>query len=347
MDFRVPIGVGKIKVTCPRCDSEEFLNTGKNKTKGSDLVLRLKFTLEELAEKVTKTILLKRLVKCKACNGTGSVSVTKSPPESYSNSPCKVCQGEGRQQDTVKLKINIPGGASKGEYITLKGDGDVGQQGGPPGDVIVLIQEKKHSFFTRLGDDIVFELSISYNQAFLGDKIKIPTLKSDVNLVIPGGTQSGQIIRLRGVGLPHLRGNGHGHQLVKITVRKETVPSLSQLRGMKPINFEHRVAEMYSKLGCKKEITDKAAGDGGIDIILRKMGKKYLVQCKRYSEKNTIKVGVVRELMGVVASENADGGWVVTTSTFTKAAKDFAKKNKILKLIDSSDLMDDMKKSLA
>ncbi|MDP7239044.1 MAG: restriction endonuclease, partial [Candidatus Latescibacteria bacterium] len=124
-------------------------------------------------------------------------------------------------------------------------------------------------------------------------------------------------------------------------------PSLSQLRGMKPINFEHRVAEMYSKLGCKKEITDKAAGDGGIDIILRKMGKKYLVQCKRYSEKNTIKVGVVRELMGVVASENADGGWVVTTSTFTKAAKDFAKKNKILKLIDSSDLMDDMKKSLA
>jgi restriction system protein len=116
---------------------------------------------------------------------------------------------------------------------------------------------------------------------------------------------------------------------------------------MKPIDFERRVAEMYYKLGYKKEITDKASGDGGIDIILCKMGKKYLVQCKRYSEKNTVKVGVVRELMGVVASENADGGWVVTTSTFTNAAKEFAKKNKILKLIDSSDLMDDMKKSLA
>ena len=90
-----------------------------------------------------------------------------------------------------------------------------------------------------------------------------------------------------------------------------------------------------------------ACGDGEIDIILRKMGKKYLVQCKRYSEKNTVKVGVVQELMGVVTSENAEGGWVVTTSTFTKAAKEFAKKNKIIKLIDSSDFMDDMKKSLA
>ena len=308
---------------------------------------------------------------------TGSVSVTKSP--------CKVCHGKGRQQDTVTLKIDIPGGASEGDYMPLSGQGHVGRQGGPPGDAIVLIQEEKHSFFTRQGDDIVSGLTISYNQAFLGDKIQIRKLKGYVRLTIPEGTQSGQILRARRGGMPHLKGSGRGDQLVKITVRgtalenegrssakiektrrqqtetqskghlhfnnerirQETVPSLSRLRRMKPIYFERRVAEMYYKLGYKKEITDKASGDGGIDIILCKMGKKYLVQCKRYSEKNTVKVGVVRELMGVVASENADGGWVVTTSTFTKAAKEFAKKNKTLKLIDSSDLMDDMKKSLA
>jgi len=219
--------------------------------RGEDLRVNLKLTLEEIAMGVNKTIKLKKFKQCSVCNGTGSRPGTgaKTCPtcggtgEIHSQSrslfgtfvsvqPCHTCNGEGRIvsdpcqncgstgriQETETINVTVPAGVSSGNYIPIKGQGNVGPRNGPRGDIIVYIEELEHELFDRQGDDVVYELPISITQAALGDNVEVPTLNGRAKLKIPSGTQSGKIFRMRGKGIHHLMRNGSGNQLVRVWV---------------------------------------------------------------------------------------------------------------------------------
>ena len=124
----------------------------------------------------------------------------------------------GRQRGETTINVKIPAGVATGNYITIKGEGDVGPKGGAAGDIFVFIEERKDNIFERHGDDILYTLPISIPQAVLGDEVEIPTLTGKARLHIDAGIQSGKILRMRGKGIPHLNGHGKGDQLVKIIV---------------------------------------------------------------------------------------------------------------------------------
>jgi molecular chaperone DnaJ len=233
----------------------DFFNLGRTRnsgpTRGSDLQIRIKLTLEEIAAGVTKKIKLRRLmncetcggtgaesgskpVKCPACNGTGQIrQVSRSIFGQFVNittcgqcggigkvvqNPCPACTGEGRVQGEKTISVDVPAGVNSGNYITVRGEGNAGPRGGPPGDALIFIEEKEHEFFERHGDDILYDLAISITQAVLGDEVEIPTLSGAAKLEIGPGTQSGKILRMRNKGIPHLNGYGSGDQLVRVVV---------------------------------------------------------------------------------------------------------------------------------
>ncbi|HOR19746.1 MAG TPA: molecular chaperone DnaJ [Brevefilum sp.] len=178
---------GTSPVTCPQCN-------GQGETR-----------------QVHQTLLgsMVQVVTCSRCNGTGEVIET----------PCVTCHGRGLERKTVNKLVNIPPGVSDGVQIRLAGEGQPGTHGGPHGNFYLEIEVEKHAFFRRAGDDILLDLDINIAQAVLGDEIRIPTLNGDVELRIPPGTQPGKIFRLRGRGIPHLRGSGTGDQLVTVSVQ--------------------------------------------------------------------------------------------------------------------------------
>jgi molecular chaperone DnaJ len=219
--------------------------------RGADLRVSLKLTLEEIATGVAKTIKIKKYMHCPSCSGTGARPGSASKPcatcggsgEVHTQSrslfgtfvsvqacptcggegkvisdPCEKCTGSGRYRDTTTISVNIPAGVSTGNYIPLKGQGDVGPRKGPAGDVIVVIDEEEHPQFDRHEDDIIYELPVSITQATLGDTIEVPTLSGRARLKIPSGTQSGKVFRMRGKGIQHLQRSGAGDQLVRVWV---------------------------------------------------------------------------------------------------------------------------------
>jgi len=219
--------------------------------RGSDLKLNLKLTLEEIATGVTKTIKIKKYSSCKICSGTGAkpgssakacptcggtgeihtqsrsmfgtfVSVQTCPTcggeGKVIGTPCTKCSGSGRIRENETISIDVPAGVSSGNYIPLKGQGDVGPKGGPKGDIIVFIEELEHELFERHENDILYELPISITQAALGDTVEVPTLQGRARLKIPPGTQSGKLFRMRDKGIRHLQRYGAGDQLVRVWV---------------------------------------------------------------------------------------------------------------------------------
>jgi len=244
--------------------------------RGQDLRVQLPLTLEEIATGVTKKIRIQRLVRCDRCGGScaepghapercpmchgaGEVRrVSRSFFGQFVNvstcpqcrgvgrvigNPCVECKGEGRVSGTTTVNVRIPAGVSSGNYIPVSGAGHAGTQGGPPGDAVVLIEEKRHRVFTRRGDDIICEVPISFSQAALGDEITVPALNGDHAVKVPAGAQSGKIIRLRNKGIPHLRGLGKGDELVRLVVwtptklsaeEKRFFQTLAKMSGTKP-----------------------------------------------------------------------------------------------------------------
>ena len=226
--------------------------TGRRRSnRGEDLRVRIALTLEEVASGVEKTIKVNRLVACQTCDGTGvaagsskqtcsqckgagqvrtvsrtflgtiqqvsTCNVCRGTGEVISQ-PCKTCGGEGRHRGSSKVNINVPEGVSSGNYMTLDGMGNAGPHGGQPGDLIAVFEEIEHEYFTRHGDDILYELPISFTTAALGGDVEVRTINSSEWLKIPAGTQSGKLLRIRGKGIPHLHRNGRGDQLVQVTV---------------------------------------------------------------------------------------------------------------------------------
>ena len=173
--------------------------------------------------------------RCPACNGTGQVrqaqrsifgqfinvttcSQCRGEGKIITN-PCPHCKGQGKERKARKVAIKVPAGVDDSIQIRLSGEGDVGRNGGSPGNLYVTLSVRKHKFFKRDGDHILYELPINFAQAALGAEVGIPTLDDDgFTLKIPAGCQNGRIFRLKEKGVPHLRGHGRGDQLVRVHV---------------------------------------------------------------------------------------------------------------------------------
>jgi len=152
---------------------------------------------------------------CGQCNGQGTI-VTD---------PCPSCRGGGRQRRTRSVNVKIPAGVDTGSRLKLRGEGEAGGNGGPPGDLYVVVDVAAHPIFERDGTDVVCEVPISFVQAALGTELKVPTLGGQAKVKVPAGTQSGESFRLRGKGVPDLNGYGRGDQIVRVVV--ETPRTLS------------------------------------------------------------------------------------------------------------------------
>jgi len=173
--------------------------------------------------------------RCKTCNGTGEVrrvqqsilgsfvNVTQCPTCNGSGEvitvPCKQCGGRKQVRNMRSLLVSVPPGVDTGTQIRLNGEGEPGANGGPPGNLYVVINVAPHAYFRRKDEDIVVELSINVAQAALGDEIEVPTVDGKEKLGIPTGTQSGSVFRLKGKGVPHLRRTTRGDQLVLVNVQ--------------------------------------------------------------------------------------------------------------------------------
>lgn len=145
---------------------------------------------------------------CSVCNGQGTTVKERCPD----------CHGAGKVKRQRKIHVKIPAGVDDGAQLRVSGEGESGTRGGPPGDLYIVIRVKSHEFFEREGDDIYCEVPLTFTQAALGDEIEIPTLTEKVKLRIPAGTQTGTYFRLKGKGVPRLRGYGQGDQHVKVVV---------------------------------------------------------------------------------------------------------------------------------
>lgn len=246
---------------------------------GSDLRYDLEITLEEAAKGVEKEISFRKNVTCERCEGTGAepgsrrttcptcrgagqvrrsggiIVFTQTCPTcggagTRVEKVCTACHGEGRTPKTTKLNVRIPAGVESGSRLRSSGNGEAGLSGGQPGDLYIVITVKDHELFERHGDDLFCEIPIKFTLATLGGTIEIPTLFGKASIKIGAGTQSGTTFRLRGKGMPHLRGSGQGDQLVRVHVEVPSSLSSEQRRILEEFarvsgDADHPVAKSW------------------------------------------------------------------------------------------------------
>jgi molecular chaperone DnaJ len=170
-------------------------------------------------------------VPCPNCRGTGqvtrsqgffTVSTTCSQCQGegkYIQQPCKECHGTGRVRTKKQIQIRIPPGVDTGSKLRVRGEGEQGDRGGPPGDLFIFIYVEPHGFFTREEDHVVCRVPISFTQAAIGGEIEVPTLTGKKTVKIPKGIESGELLKLKGEGFPSLKGYGRGDQIIQILVK--------------------------------------------------------------------------------------------------------------------------------
>ncbi|MGO4877430.1 molecular chaperone DnaJ [Pedobacter psychrotolerans] len=224
---------------------------GRRVAKGSNLRIKVKLTLEEIAHGAEKKIKVNKLVVCKTCDGTGakdqsSVStcgtcggsgqvrrVTNTilgQMQTASTCPtcngsgqqitakCNVCHGDGVVRGEETITINIPAGVSEGMQLSMSGKGNAAPNGGIPGDLIILIEETPHETLKREGNNIVYDLHLSFVDAALGLSIEVPTIDGKAKIKIEPGTQSGKLLRLKGKGLPEVNSYHRGDEIIHINI---------------------------------------------------------------------------------------------------------------------------------
>ena len=218
-----------------------------------------------------------RPTTCGACNGSGEVRQVRQTflgsmvqanachncggKGTIITNPCRNCDGSGRRRKLAVLNVKIPAGVSEGIQIQVRGDGDAGEHGAPPGNLFMVVHVKDHPYFKRKENDIILEISINIAQATLGDKIRVDAVDGEVELSVPPGTQTGKIFRLRGKGFPRLRSDGsssgRGDQLVYVQVATPT-----QLDANQRELFE-QLADTFGR-----EIKPQAGGRGIFDKMM-------------------------------------------------------------------------------
>lgn len=167
---------------------------------------------------------------CATCRGTGTVTAGKgfmqfsqACPQcrgegSVNPNPCASCGGSGVVPRSERINVKIPPGVDNGSRVRVAGRGGAGQKGGPPGDVYIVTRVRPHSYFERKGDNLYSETRVTVKEAALGDKVEVPTIDGMVSMTLPAGVQSGQQLKLKGKGVPHLGGGGSGDQYVTIQI---------------------------------------------------------------------------------------------------------------------------------
>ncbi len=224
---------------------------GTRRRKGTNLRIKLKLNLEEVAQGVEKKIRVKRYTICGACGGNGAkngtslqtcsncqgtgqvrkvVNTMLGQMVSASTCPacegegtiisqkCDTCHGEGRVLEEEVIPIKIPAGVSEGMQLSMSGKGNIPKRGGVPGDLLIVIEEEEHEYLKRDGNNIVYDLYINFADAALGTSLEVPTIDGKVKIKLDPGTQSGKILRLRGKGIKDINGYGNGDELIHINV---------------------------------------------------------------------------------------------------------------------------------
>ena len=248
--------------------------------RGESLRMGLTITFEEAAFGCEKEVTLDRVEQCGTCGGTGAAEGTS--PETCPNchgsgqvqqrrqtpmgvfatttvcprcggkgkiisSPCKDCGGTGQVRRRKTVKVSIPAGIDNGQTISLRGQGNAGRNGGPSGDLLLVISVLPHQLFRRDGEDVYCDAPITFTQAVLGGEMEIPTIDGKVKYTIPEGTQTGATFRLRGKGIPNVNGRGRGDQYVTVHIetprnlnreQKEALRKFSET--LKENNYEER-----------------------------------------------------------------------------------------------------------
>ncbi len=250
--------------------------------RGESLRTGLTITFEEAAFGCEKEVTLERVEQCPDCKGSGAAPGTS--PETCSNcggsgavqqrrqtpmgvfattgpcprcggkgktisSPCKSCGGTGQIRKRKTVKVSIPAGIDNGQIISLRGQGNAGKNGGPAGDLQIVVSVQPHQLFRRDGSDVYCDAPITFTQAVLGGDLEIPTIDGKVSYTLPEGTQTGSTFRLKGKGIPNVNGRGRGDQFV--TVHIETPRGLSReqkeaLRKFSETLKEHNYKERKS-----------------------------------------------------------------------------------------------------
>ncbi|HSG81518.1 MAG TPA: molecular chaperone DnaJ [Gemmatimonadota bacterium] len=221
------------------------------RVRGSDLKIRVKLSLADVVNGVKKTVKMPILDNCEDCGGTGARGGSQPGPcpqcggrgeiQQVQRSlfgqfvrvgpcsncggegrvitdPCTKCNGEGRVKQEKSFEIEIPPGVATDDYLTLRGQGNVGPRRGPPGDLLAVVEVEPDSRFARRGADLIHDLSVTFSQAAIGASVEVPTVGKPAKVKIPAGVQTGHVIQLRGKGLPHLRRGGSGDLYVRIVV---------------------------------------------------------------------------------------------------------------------------------
>ena len=224
---------------------------GGGDRRGNDLRASVRLTIADVAQGTKKQLRYKVLVACERCGGSGAeagtspaacatcagtgevrraqrslfgqfVSVSACPTCAGEGrvigTPCSECRGDGRTRVDRTVSVEVPAGVSSNNYITLRGKGHAGARGGPPGDLVVMLEVEDDERFERHGDDLIVDLPVSFAQAALGAELAVPTPYGDERVVVPAGTQPGTVLRVRGRGLPHLGQDGKGDIHVRIAV---------------------------------------------------------------------------------------------------------------------------------
>jgi molecular chaperone DnaJ len=239
--------------------------------KGSNIRIKVPLSMEEIAQGVTKKIKVKKQKSCDTCGGSGakdsgsmqtcstcngggyvrqikstflgqmqttSVCPTCSGSGKVVTAKCTTCKGEGREYGEETIEIDIPAGVEEGMQLSMRGKGNAGKNGGPNGDLLINIEEKKHKHLSRDGINVIYDLFLNFADAALGTSSTIPTLDGEVKIKIPAGTQSGKILRLREKGLPEIQSYRKGDQLIHVNIwtpkslNSEEKELMEKLKGM-------------------------------------------------------------------------------------------------------------------
>ena len=252
--------------------------------RGDDLLYELTITFDEAVRDTEKQISVPRTVQCAKCGGSGAKAGTE--PESCPGcngagqvsfrqglfqiskscgqcngegriirTPCRDCRGTGSAHEMREINVKIPAGVDDGSRLKLRGEGEAGLNGGPTGDLYVVLGVEAHAIFDRAGHDIICDMPITMAQAALGDRIDVPTLDGLVKMSVPAGTQSGRSFRLRGRGVPDVHGRGKGDEIVRVQVQT-------------PTHMTKKQKEILKKF---EEAAGNHAGDSVVSVFAQKV----------------------------------------------------------------------------